>query len=156
MTALDYFSRGTFNLSPLTIPNAEKRARITTKGHQAQQVFQKDVRETYEKLRNRARELAEERAKNPEGAGVETIQLQAVEPGTSINIQVPPPNHEDPAIQHARKIFESFPPGLQRALESGSLDEVNKVLGKMSVEEAEEVVEKLGEVCKSPPFLRHL
>jgi len=34
---------------------------------------------------------------------------------------------------------------LQRALESGELEEVNKVLGKMSVEEAEEVVERLGE-----------
>jgi cell division cycle protein 37 len=30
-------------------------------------------------------------------------------------------------------------------LESGKLDEVNKVLAKMSVEEAEEVVGKLGE-----------
>ncbi|KAI5796395.1 hypothetical protein DFH27DRAFT_468025, partial [Peziza echinospora] len=119
--------------------------RITMKGHQAQQVFHKDVRETYEKLRHRARELAAERENNPEGAGVETIQLQAVEPGTSINIQVPPPNSEDPEVQQARTIFESFPPGLQRALESGQLEEVNKVLGKMSVEEAEEVVEKLGE-----------
>ena len=44
----------------------------------------------------------------------------------------------------ARQIFDSFPPGLQRALESGKLDEVNKVLAKMSVEEAEEIVEKLG------------
>lgn len=114
-------------------------------------MFLKDVRETYEKLRGRARELAEERARNPEGAGVETIQLQAVEPGTSINIQVPPPNSDDSAIQNARSIFESFPPGLQRALESGNLDEVNKVLGKMSVEEAEEVVEKLGEVCTFYP-----
>jgi cell division cycle protein 37 len=34
---------------------------------------------------------------------------------------------------------------LQRALESGELEEVNKVLGKMSVEEAEDVVERLGE-----------
>jgi cell division cycle protein 37 len=34
---------------------------------------------------------------------------------------------------------------LQRALESGKLDEVNRVLGKMSVSEAEEVVAKLGE-----------
>ena len=42
-------------------------------------------------------------------------------------------------------IFETFPPGLQRALETGKLDEINKVLAKMSVEEAEEVVEKLGE-----------
>lgn len=118
--------------------------RITTKGHQAQQVFLKDVTETYEKLRVRARELAKEREENKE-TGVETIQLQAVEPGTSINIQVPPANSDDEGIRHCRNIFESFPPGLQRALESGSLEEVNKVLAKMSVEEAEEVVEKLGE-----------
>jgi len=119
--------------------------RISTQGHQAQEVFQKDVKETYEKLRNRARELAEERATNPEGVGVETIQLQAVEPGTSININVPPSNSDDPATQDSRKVFESFPPGLQRALESGNLDEVNKVLAKMSVEEAEEIVGMLGE-----------
>lgn len=121
--------------------------RISTQGHQAQEVFHKDVKETYEKLRNRARELAQERAANPESAGVETIQLQAVEPGTSINIAVPPSNSDDPVIQNSRKIFETFPPGLQRALESGNLDEVNKVLAKMSVEEAEEIVEMLGEVC---------
>jgi cell division cycle protein 37 len=52
---------------------------------------------------------------------------------------------EDPEERRCREIFEAFPPGLQRALESGKLDEVNKVLGKMSVEEAEEVVEQLGE-----------
>ena len=45
----------------------------------------------------------------------------------------------------ARRVFETFPPGLQRALESSSLERVNEVLGKMSVGEAEEVVEKLGE-----------
>jgi hypothetical protein len=59
---------------------------------------------------------------------------------------IPEKDSDDPAIQEARGIFESFPPGLQRALESGSLEEVNKVLGKMSVEEAEEIVQKLGEV----------
>jgi cell division cycle protein 37 len=44
-----------------------------------------------------------------------------------------------------RKVYDTFPPGLQRALQTESLDEVNKVLGKMSVDEAEEIVEKLGE-----------
>lgn len=44
----------------------------------------------------------------------------------------------------ARAVFDTFPPGLQRALESGKLDEVNKVLAKMSVDEAEQVVEQLG------------
>ena len=43
-----------------------------------------------------------------------------------------------------RSIFESFSPELQKALASESLDEVNKVLGNMSVEEAEVVVEQLG------------
>ena len=34
---------------------------------------------------------------------------------------------------------------MQRALESGELDRVNEVLGKMSVEEAEELVGQLAE-----------
>ncbi len=58
---------------------------------------------------------------------------------------MPQPNSTEEVEQQARIIFERFPPGLQRALESGSLDRVNEVLGKMSVSEAEEVVEQLGE-----------
>lgn len=88
--------------------------------------------------------MAEER--NSETAGVEQIQLHAVDPNTQITITVPSAGSDDPEIQRPREIFDTFPPGLQRALESGSLDEVNKVLGKMSVEEAEEIVGLLGEV----------
>jgi len=116
--------------------------RITTKGHQAQQVFNKDLAETYARIKTRTAELNKEEA-NP--AEVEQIQLHAVEPGTEIHINVPQAGSEDPDEQSAREVFDSFPPGLQRALQSGSLDEVNKVLGKMSVAEAEEVVEKLGQ-----------
>lgn len=115
--------------------------RITTKGHQAAEVFNKDVAETYNRIKNRAAELVKEEAKGQEG--VEQIQLHAVEPGTEIHINIPQPNSEEEVEIEARKIFESFPPGMQRALESGSLDKVNEVLGKMSVEEAEDVVEKL-------------
>lgn len=68
-----------------------------------------------------------------------------MEPGTEIHINVPQPNSTEEVEQQARILFERFPPGLQRALESGSLDRVNDVLGKMSVSEAEEVVEQLGE-----------
>ena len=76
----------------------------------------------------------------------EQIQLHAVDPGTSINIITPPPMDQCQTDDEkaARQIFETFPPGLQRALESGSLDKVNEVLGKMSVDEAEQVVEQLG------------
>ncbi|MCJ1364693.1 hsp90 co-chaperone Cdc37 [Acarospora aff. strigata] len=121
--------------------------RITTKGHNAQKVFGDDVNDTYARIKTRAAEIAKEReAEAAEGgAGVEQIQLHAVEPGTSINIVIPKPDSQDEVEKKARATFESFPPGLQRALESGSLDEVNKVLGKMSVDEAEEVVGQLGE-----------
>lgn len=116
--------------------------RVTTKGHQAQEVFSKDVADTYQRIKTRAAELAKEDAEGNQ-QGVEQIQLHAVEPGTEIHINIPQPNSEEEIEIEARKVFESFPPGLQRALESGSLDKVNEVLGKMSVEEAEDVVEKL-------------
>lgn len=132
--------------------------RITTSGHQAQKLFVDDVNSTYAKIKERAAAIKKERKENPESEEREQIQLHAVDPNTEIRIAVPPPIPKDvdpnalsatppPTAEHihARQIFESFPPGLQRALESGKLDEVNRVLGKMSVSEAEEVVAKLGE-----------
>jgi cell division cycle protein 37 len=121
------------------------------KDHQAGKMFNDDVDQTYRRIKTRAAEILKERAENPQGEGVEQIQLHAVDPNTQINISVPPKEstatdpEEKQAEEQARQIFESFPPGLQRALGSGKLDEVNKVLAKMSVDEAEEVVEKLGQ-----------
>jgi cell division cycle protein 37 len=121
------------------------------KDHQAGKMFNDDVDSTYHRIKTRAAEILKERAENPQSEGVEQIQLHAVDPGTQINISVPPKEstatdpQEKEVEEMARQIFENFPPGLQRALESGKLDEVNKVLAKMSVDEAEEVVEKLGQ-----------
>ncbi|QKX64233.1 uncharacterized protein TRUGW13939_11406 [Talaromyces rugulosus] len=119
--------------------------RITTKDHQAATLFRNDVNETYNKIKTRAAELAKDRSPENDPAGVEQIQLHAVDPNTQINISIPAPDSTVPEEIEARKIFDSFPPGLQRALQSESLDEVNKVLGKMSVEEAEIIVDKLGQ-----------
>lgn len=105
------------------------------------------------KIKTRAREIALQRAKDEaEGRteAVEQIQLHAVEPGTVINIKIPPENSEDPAERARRDIFDSFEPEMKKALETGSLDEVNKVLGEMKVDEAEELVGKLGEVSIPP------
>lgn len=120
--------------------------RVTTKGHQAQELFTNDVQSTYARIHTRAGEIKAERERNPQSseAGVEQIQLHAVDPNTQINIVVPPADSDDLEVKACREIFDSFPPGLKRALDSGKLDEVNKVLAKMSVEEAEEIVEKLG------------
>ncbi|OJJ44105.1 hypothetical protein ASPZODRAFT_161207 [Penicilliopsis zonata CBS 506.65] len=119
--------------------------RITTKDHQAGTIFRNDVNETYNKIKTRAAELAKDSSAANDPAGVEQIQLHAVDPNTKITINIPPTDSTEPEVIEARRIFESFSPALQAALKSESLDEVNKVLGKMSVEEAEEVVDKLGQ-----------
>lgn len=119
--------------------------RVTTKGHQAHKVFVDDVNDTYGRIKTRTTQLKKEEMEIEEKGGVEQIQLHAVEPGTEIHINVPQAGSSDPVEIESRKTFESFPPGLQRALESGSLDKVNEVLGKMAVDEAEQIVEKLGE-----------
>jgi cell division cycle protein 37 len=124
--------------------------RITTPGHQAQEVFLKDVQDTYSRIKTRAREIVMQRAKDEaEGktAGqVEQIQLHAVEPGTVINIRIPEAGSQDEEVKRGREIFEGFSEEMRRALETGKLEEVNKVLGEMPVAEAEDVVGKLGEV----------
>lgn len=128
--------------------------RITTKGHQAQDVFYKDVQDTYYRIKNRAAEINAQRAADGDSGegGVEQIQLHAVEPGTEIKIKIPPATSEDEGEKRGREIFEGFKPDMQKALESGSLDKVNEVLGKLKVEDAEEVVALLSEV--RPPNQR--
>ncbi|KAJ6032685.1 hypothetical protein N7540_003417 [Penicillium herquei] len=120
-------------------------SRITNKDHRASALFANDVNETYHRIKTRAVELSKDSSASNDPAGVEQIQLHAVDPNTKITINLPQPNSEEPIEIEARKIFESFSEDLQKALASESLDEVNKVLGKMTVEEAEVVVEKLGE-----------
>ncbi|KAL5343668.1 Cdc37 N terminal kinase binding-domain-containing protein [Aspergillus crustosus] len=119
--------------------------RITTREHQAGTLFRNDVNETYNKIKTRAAELAKDSSASNDPAGVEQIQLHAVDPNTKITINIPQSGSSEPIEIEARKIYESFSKELQTALASESLDEVNKVLGKLSVEEAEDVVEKLGE-----------
>lgn len=122
--------------------------RITTKGHQAQEVFYKDVQDTYQRIRTRTKEIIAERASGKDEEGVEQIQLHAVEPGTVIQIKVPPKDSEEVEVKEAREIFEGFAPEMRAALESGSLDKVNEVLGKMSVEDAEELVGLFDQVSR--------
>lgn len=118
---------------------------IADRNHKAHAVFNDDVNTTATRIRSRTKEILNERGIGDSPGGVEQIQLQAVDPNTAIHINVPPPNSDDPEVKEARKIFEAFPPGLQRALERGALEDINVVLGKMAVDEAEEIVELLGQ-----------
>jgi len=120
--------------------------RIQTPKHQARKMFLDDVNSTYDRIRTRTAELNRQKAEDGDSGDREQIQLHAVDPNTTINIVTPPSMDKCTTDDErtARGIFESFPPGLRRALESGSLDRVNEVLGKMSVDEAEQIVEQLG------------
>lgn len=175
--------------------------RIETRNHKAQELFYSDVQETYGKIHARVREIRAQQTASTSGVegGVEQIQLHAVEPGTVINIHIPPPvpelkrlametmdsyetaatyrsktiagaiasgkseaeaTAEAPTVpdfdpqefdeaKRCREIFESFSPEMRKALESGSLDKVNEVLGRMPVDEAETLVGQFGDVSFS-------
>lgn len=123
----------------------------------AQAVFEKDVEDTYAHLVQRVLASQEDAG----GEGVEQIQLVPENPSQTISFNVPdgpPPENitlEGPGtegldVEEVRKalqlrwdVFEGFSKDLQEALKSGALDGVNKVLGNMSVEKAEEVVRLL-------------
>ncbi|KAK4149613.1 Cdc37 N terminal kinase binding-domain-containing protein [Chaetomidium leptoderma] len=111
--------------------------RIMTPGHNAHEVLGKDVTERFQKIREMARRDAKQ--------AVEQDQLYPVGQNSSIRIQVPSVESEDMEVKKARAIFEQFTPEMRAALESGSLDEVNKVLGEMGVSEAEKMPSLLDE-----------
>jgi cell division cycle protein 37 len=125
----------------------------------AQVVFVKDVEDTYAHLVTRVLASQTEASNVPGGA--EQIQLVPENPTQTITFNVPdgpPPENitlegpgtEDMDVEEVRKalqmrwdVFNGFSEGLKAALTSGKLDGVNKCLGDMSVEEAEEVVRLL-------------
>ncbi len=129
--------------------------RVATPGHQARDIFEKDLADTFQKIQGMAKRDAKKRQQGAEtGQLVERVQLCSLTDGEgSVRILVPPAGSENEEGQKARAIFESFAPEMRAALETGSLDEVNKVLGGMDVAEAENLVSLLTEV--SFPSLVH-
>ncbi|KAI0786879.1 Cdc37 N terminal kinase binding-domain-containing protein [Abortiporus biennis] len=120
-------------------------------------MFEQDVVNTYAHLCERVRITKAE----AESAPGEQIQLVPENPSTKISFNIPdgpPPEHlvfegpdsENVDMEQVRKalqmrwdVFESFKPEFQEALKSQDLNQVNKVLGAMKVEDAEEVVRAL-------------
>lgn len=120
---------------------------VATPGHKAREMLEKDTSEKFQRILELARDTAKQRASGGGGEGVEQIQIHPVEPGASIQIRIPQEGSEIEEVKRARSIFDSLAPEMRAALESGSLEEVNKVLGAMAVPEAELVLGLLGEVC---------
>jgi len=124
----------------------------------AQLVFEKDVDDTYAHLVQRVLAAQED---GGDGEPAEQIQLVPENPSQTISFNVPdgpPPENitlegpgtEELDVEEVRKalqlrwdVFSNFSKDLQDALKDGKLESVNKVLGTMSVEEAEGVVNAL-------------
>ncbi|BGP08138.1 hsp90 co-chaperone Cdc37 [Rhodotorula toruloides] len=139
--------------------------RMTNSNHAALRIFLDDVAKTSDRIISRAKVVAAERAEKAAAGseGVEQIQLVPASPDQTITFEIPdgppPENLEitgegseelDPQLvrdflQKRWDIFQAFPKNFKAALSEKSLDKVNKVLGRMSVEEAEIVVEQLQE-----------
>ena len=122
-------------------------------------MFMTDFQNTYSRIERRTVEMiAEEDSQEKE-----QIQLVSEDPSTTIGFNLPdgPPPEElrvegegseeldmdqvRAFLQRKWEIFEEFPDNLKEALRTEKLDEVNLVLGKMKVAEAEEVVELMQE-----------
>lgn len=127
--------------------------RVATPGHQALNVFEKDLADTFRKIQAMAKRDAKRRHHGAETDQlVERVQLCSLTDGEgSVRILVPPAGSEDGEGQKARAIYESFAPEMRAALGTGSLDEVNRVLGEMDAAEAENLASLLTEVsCPGP------
>ncbi|CAG8540712.1 9236_t:CDS:2 [Gigaspora margarita] len=119
--------------------------RITSPDPQAREVFIKDVNETYERIRERCKVMNAEKTQRPQKAQVEQIQIEVTDPNTSLNVRVPDANSEDEQEKARYQAFLKLPVNFQEALRTGELTKINKVLGAMTVEEAERILEICGE-----------
>lgn len=129
-------------------------------------VYFNDVLSTFARIYTRSQQLAAEQSSTSSsagGAGQEQIQLVAEDPSTIIGFEVPegpPPEHielegegtEEMDVEKVREflqkrwdIYQSFAEEMKEALKSKELDKVNKVLGELPVDEAEDLVAKLDE-----------
>lgn len=124
----------------------------------AEKVFRDDFEGTYAKMVERCEVIMKEEEEDREAGGGEQIQLVAQGDGAQIKFSVPdgpPPDDlrvEGPGtekldIEEVRRylttqweVFEGFSDDLKAALKTGQLEEVNKVLGKMSIADAENAV----------------
>ncbi|KAJ7095797.1 Cdc37 N terminal kinase binding-domain-containing protein [Mycena belliarum] len=121
----------------------------------AEMVFMDDVEKTYAHLAGRVK-LSQEESKK---GGRETIMLASENEGDiTFNIPTGPPPEElvlgegmeDIDIEEVRKalqfrwdVFQGLPENLQKALKTEKLADVNKVLGEMEVDDAEEMLQTL-------------
>ncbi|KAI9259307.1 hypothetical protein BY458DRAFT_534977 [Sporodiniella umbellata] len=106
----------------------------------AQKMFYEYVDSLYTRIQKRCKEIASEQQEDQ----VESIQLQPMGDGSQLTIRVPRPEDSE-----AYAAFMCLNPKFQKALKTGELDALNKVLEKLPVPEAETQVK----ICSDYGFL---
>lgn len=104
-------------------------------------MFFEYVDSLYSRIKKRCTEMIAEQSSQSQ---VETIQLQPMGDGSQLTIRVPQPEDEQ-----AYTAFIGMPQEFQDALKTGKLEELNKVLEKLPVPEAENLVK----LCSDYGFL---
>lgn len=119
---------------------------MSASNSQGRKMFFDDVEKTYGRIQSRCLEIAAEEGSSPsaEAGQVETIQLQPMGDGTQLTIRVPEPQDKE-----AYEVYKAMPVNFQEALKTGKLEEMNKVLEKLSIHDAETLVK----LCSDYGFL---
>ncbi|WRT65135.1 uncharacterized protein IL334_002077 [Kwoniella shivajii] len=134
--------------------------KMITRNPKSIEMFVQDFNQTYGRIAQRTAEMiAQEEASGER----EQIQLVAEDPSMEIGFNLPdgPPPADlrlegegtkemdieqvKAFLQRKWDIFQNFPDDLRNALKTEKLDEVNQILGKMKVAEAEDVIELMQE-----------
>lgn len=105
----------------------------------ARNFFEKEVETKHAHVQKRAIVMKQEQ--NDQDEMVESIQLRSMDPDSKLVISLPDFDSQDPTEQQRSALFNDIPKDLRDALLTGQLDAVNEVLGKMSVEEGERMLE---------------
>lgn len=105
----------------------------------ASKAFMQDVDNTVNHIKTRCQILKKEQEENDDGEEA-LIQLKALDESTELFVNTPEQGTGDYEVFRTK-----LSPEMQKAIESGSLDEVNLVFAKMKVEEAEAILEIFNE-----------
>lgn len=110
-------------------------SKLKDSGLPANQAFLQDVENTVSHIKQRCEVLLLEQEANGDGEEA-LIQLKALDESTELLVNTPEEGTQDHEI-----FVTKLSPEMQAAIQTGSLDAVNKVFALMKVEEAEKVLE---------------
>ncbi|CCF56888.1 hypothetical protein KAFR_0B05920 [Kazachstania africana CBS 2517] len=114
-----------------------------TKGKES---FLQSVSAKFNHVKQRSKIIREEQsAEEVNVEGVETIQLKSLDDSTELEVNLPDFSSKDANEIRKCEVFNTLSVEMQEALKTQSLDKVNEVFAKMTIEDAENVLDIFNE-----------